>query len=418
MSVQSHARTRFAATVLLVAGIASAVTSSSLAAVYVLREQDPVTITAPATSFVFDKGLELSVQGGSGSGVTKVSITNNTAGCRAVRRDKQAPAVLLSAKRRGTCTVSVSRHADAEWAAVQGNSLVFQVHGHSPAAVSIASSLAESMVGHGVTLTASGGPGRAQLVLHVRDANVCTAHGLRLTMHGAGTCLVTGTAPATDMLEAVTTNELTIHVRAKAAAQLSMILAGRFPAILGGFGAVTVQDQASLQVSGADAGYQGGYRVESNDPAVCKVVGSGTSLNVLGVGVGVCTIHAAADGDSLWRPKDSTLMLSVLRRQQAAGAVVAVSEPLVPGSAFYPNLSKVGLTGGSGSGQVRYYATDSTSPYCLVDDLTGKILVYKGLLPWGPDTFATCEVYAVKLGDGTYESMQTAPFKIVIGLLQ
>ena len=167
--------------------------SIKVSAATVQKTQAPLTLTS--TKGIVGNNLTLTSKGGSGTGAVSYAVTNvGTAGC-------SISGTALSATTAGTCTVTATKAADANYlvASSSATTVTFTVSatGHKTQ-VTLTLTSTSGIAGTSLTLTSKGGSGTGAVSYAVTNVGTaeCSISGIALRANKAGTCTVTVTKAA------------------------------------------------------------------------------------------------------------------------------------------------------------------------------------------------------------------------------
>jgi hypothetical protein len=155
-------------------------------------QKTQAALTLTSTSGIVGSNLQLTSKGGSGTGAVSYAVTNvGTAGC-------SISGTALSATKAGTCTVTVTKAADANYLVAYSSattvSFTVSATGHkTQAALTLTST--SGIAGNSLTLTSKGGSGTGAVSYAVTNVGTaeCSISGTVLRANKAGTCTVTVT---------------------------------------------------------------------------------------------------------------------------------------------------------------------------------------------------------------------------------
>ena len=172
-----------------------------------LKVQTALALTS--TTDTVGTALTLTSSGGSGTGVVTYAVANvGTAGC-AIASGK------LNAARAGTCTVTVTKAADATYLAAHSAATTVTFAPAVQAALTLTS--IRGTVGKAITLTSSGGSGTGAVTYAVTSFGTagCGITASKLNAARAGTCTVTVTKAADTTYLAASSPATTVTFKAK-----------------------------------------------------------------------------------------------------------------------------------------------------------------------------------------------------------
>ncbi len=277
--------------------------------------QATLTASAASTTLPYLGTTTLSTTGGSGSGV--VSYASSNGNCT-------ISGTTLTATGVGSCIVTATKVADANYLAASGN---IGITIDQAAQATLTANAGSTTLGilNTTTLSTIGGSG-AGAVSFASNSSNCTISGTTLTGAALGTCVVTATKAAdTNYLPATATVNITVNPGAQAtltvnAASTTLIYLGT----------------TTLSTTGGSGVGAVTYAVTTN-PAKCAI--SGQTLTGTGVGSCIVTATKAADADF----------------NAATGTVAITINPALPGA---PTIGTAAP--GNGQASIAFFAPFDT----------------------------------------------------------
>jgi hypothetical protein len=334
--------------------------------------QAPLTLTS--TSGTYGSDLALTTSGGSGTGAVSYAVDSGgtATGC-------SVNAGVLSVTSAGTCLVTATKAQDLNYNSASSPQTTVTFAKADQAALTLTSTI--GTFGSPLTLTTSGGSGTGAVSYAVDSggtASGCSVNGDVLSVTSAGTCLVTATQAGDGNYNSVSSGQTTVTFAKADQATLTLTSTS------GTFGS-----PLTLTTSGGSGTGAVSYALDSGGTA------SGCSVNgdVLSVtSAGTCLVTATQAGDGNYN--------SVSSGQTTVTFAPAAQAPLVVTSTSGTYGSDLTLTtsGGSGTGDVSYAATDGTASGCSI---TAGVL--------SVSSAGTCLVTATKSADANYSSVSSLP---------
>lgn len=250
-----------------------AATSAAVSVVFAMANQSALTLTS--TAGTYGSSLTLQTSGGSSTGAVSYVVTDGTTTCT-------LNAGILTVAGAGTCTVTATRAADANYNAVSTSATTVTFVMANQSALSVSST--SGTYGTGLTLTTSGGSSTGSVSYSVANGTAtCTLTNGVLTVSAAGTCSVTATRGADANYNAVSSQATTVTF---AHAPQSITFAGLSNQTLAG--------GAAANVASATASSGLTVTFSSLTSAVCSISAGTVSL----IAAGTCTIAADQAGDT------------------------------------------------------------------------------------------------------------------------
>ena len=326
--------------------------------------QSTLAVTATATTLPFGSSTPLSITGGSGMGLVSYAVTAGSANCAVAGN-------VLSATAVGSCTVTTTKAADANYEAATATVDVNIVKASQPALIASATPTSLQFLAT-ATLATSGGAGSGPVNFAVTaGGSACSVSGATLTAVGVGTCTVTATKGGDiNYNDAIATVDVTVTKAAQTA-----LTAQATPSSL------PYGQTAQLSAQGGSGTGTVTYAVTAG-AGQCSVVGSLLTAN----GTGSCTVTATKAGDANYNQAATTVTLTVTKAAQAPMELQAVPNVLAFGAS-----ATLSISGGSGTGVVSYTLSGGTG----LCSLAGSTLTGQGA--------GTCTFSALKAGDANYD---------------
>ena len=334
-----------------------------------------VTIATPSR-IVFNATSALTATGGSGTGAVSFAVTAGNSFCSIVGSTLTGTGV-------GTCSVTATKAADANYAATSGTSSV--IVGAADQAALTATAAPSSIVFNATSaLSTTGGSGTGAVSFAVTAGNTfCSVSSSTLTGIGVGTCTVTATKAADANYNATTA---TVNVSVGAANQAALTAVATPSSIV-------FSTTSALSTTGGSGTGAASFTVTAGN-AFCSVTGS----TLTGTSVGTCTVTATKAADANYNATTATVNVSVGRATQATLTAAAT-----PASIVFNATSALNTTGGSGTGAVSFAVTAGNA-FCSVSSST---LTGIGV--------GTCTVTATKAADANYNAT-TATVNVSVGV--
>jgi hypothetical protein len=340
--------------------------SSSAAFAHAVNKGSQAALTAVASpdAIVFNATSALSTTGGSGDGAVSYAVTAGAGFC-------SISGSTLTATGVGSCTVTATKAADANYLAATAEVVVTVSPAAQAALIAIASPDA-IVFGGSSTLSTTGGSGTGAVSYAVTDgASFCSISGGTLSAIGVGSCTVTATRAADANYLAASA---TVVVTVSQAEQAALVVTAT-PQAIAYLGTSTL-----AATGGSGTGTTITFAVTGGTGS-CAIVDS----TLTGNGVGSCEVTATKAGDANYLPQTGTVTVTVEQAEQAALVVAATPQTIA-----YLGTSALSTTGGSGTGAVSFAVTGGTGSCAIVDStLTGNGV-------------GSCEVTATKAGDANY----------------
>ena len=332
--------------------VTQTITIAKAAAAPLVLSATPTGITVAATS-------ALSTSGGSGTGA--ISYTVNSGPCSIV-------SPTLTGNATGTCTVTASQVADANYNAITSNPVNIQVGAGAQAQLFLSANPTSLSVNGTSALSTNGGSGTGAVTYAV-NSGPCTMTGSS-TVKGtaAGQCQIVATKAADANYGAATSNPVTLTVKLLTAPAL--VLSGSPTTV--GFGG-----SSTLSTSGGIPG--GAVTYSLSGP--CYV--SGNTLT--GTSDGSCQVIASqAETNVYSAPTSNTVTVTVKERTTtfsypAATAIIGQAFTLAPTTAGFTNPTFALLYGNLPAGLTLNTTTGviSGTPTGLTGTFDGVISVFE-----------------------------------------
>ena len=342
----------------------------------------PTTVTfAPAaqsalrlttTSGTFGSPARLKISGGTGSGAVRYLVVGGTASqCRVSH-------FTLRATSAGTCVLRAKKAADQNYLAVTSHPWVFTFGRARQAPLSLSRTL--GTYGQAITLAVVGGTGAGSESYRVSDL---TASGCTLVTQNAQPAVIASTAGTCTVIivKSADRNYLSASSRL---IPLLFLRAAQSPLVIASEHG-SVGSSLHATVRGGSGSGRLFVAVADGTATKCKL----TATMVTAAAAGTCRVSATREGDQDFLATSVTATFTFQRLKQ--GAFVLSSARGTVGSAL-----ALAATGGSGSGVVRYELRGGTSRTCAISGATIK-----------STSVGTCDVVAVKKGDGTYRAQNS-----------
>jgi uncharacterized repeat protein (TIGR02543 family) len=327
--------------------------------------QSPVIVTT--TTGTYGVALPLFASGGSSTGAFSFTVTDGTTTCT-------LNGTSLSTAGAGTCYVTATRAADANYSSVSSAATLVTFSKASQAALSISSTSGTYL--NPLLLATSGGSGLGVVTYSISAGTTsCTLSAGSLSATGAGTCLVTATKASDDNYLSESSTQTTVTFAAANQSTLSVA------ALTGAYG-VPLQ----LATSGGSGNGSVSYAVASGS-TTCTLAGSQLSAS----GAGTCLVTATKAADSNFNAATSAQVTVTF----GLGTQAAVNLTSVSGTYLTPLT--LTANGGSSTGGFSFAVANGTTT-CSFD---GTIVTTTGA--------GTCIVTATRAADSNYSAMSSSP---------
>jgi hypothetical protein len=326
-------------------------------------EQATLVAVATPTSIAFGATSELSTTGGSGTGAVSYAVTAGAGACSITGSTLTATAV-------GSCTVTATKAADANYLAATAD-VVVNVGLAQQATLTAIATPDAIVFGGSSTLSTTGGSGDGAVSYAVTaGAGVCAITDSTLTATGVGNCTVTATKGADANYAAATA---TVVVTVSRATQAALVVSASPDTIV-------YLGTSTLAASGGTGEGAISFAVTGGTGS-CSIVGS----TLTGNGVGTCTVTATKSGGANYEDQTGTVTVTVNPATQAVLTAIATPSSVIAGA-----TSALSTSGGSGTGAVSYAVTTGAG-FCSVSGstLTGTAV-------------GICTVTATKAADANY----------------
>ena len=246
-------------------------------------------------------------------------------------------------------------------------------------------------------ITVAGGVANATITATVDSSTAAncsvTVSGSKITMTAlqVGNCLINYTSTGSD-----TYNDFTgsVSVTVLKSKQADLILSSNPTSLV--YSASTPAT-AVISVSGGSGTGAVTYRVSNASSTICSISGN-TITSLTG---GDCVVEVTKAGDNNYAEATGSITVNIAKANQSSLTATSLSSNLTydPKNAVTTTVS---ATGGSGTGEITYAVSPSSSEICAVD---GNLITV--LMP------GTCVVTATKASDPFYNA-KTATTTIVI----
>ncbi len=295
------------------------------------------TLIVTSTTGTFGTPLTLTASGGSSSGAVSYAVANGTASNCAVSAGQ------LTSTSAGTCLVTATRAADANYSQVSSAQTTVTLAPANQATLTVTSTT--GTFGTPLILTASGGSGTGAVTYAVvgDTASGCAISSGQLTSTSAGTCLVTATKAADANYIAASSAQTTVTVGQATPTAPTITNPPTSGIFGGGFTAV-------VNTNG-----DGTRSVTSSTPTVCSTSG----LAVTYVGVGMCSLNAQVSAGINYLARSGAAQTFTIGRANAT--IPTITNIPSPASEFFGFTADLGTTG-DGTPSV----TSSTPGVCSV----------------------------------------------------
>jgi hypothetical protein len=321
-----------------------------------------VAASAPST-VAFGGTTTLSTTGGSGTGA--VTFASSNANCTISGTTLTAAAI-------GTCTITATKAADANYTAATSVGITVTVNQAAQATLVAVSTPSTITFGGTTTLSTTGGSGTGAVTFASNNAN-CNIVGSTLTAAAVGTCTVTATKSADTNYTAATSIGITVTVNQ--ATQATLVVAST-PSIVA-FGGTT-----TLSTTGGSG--TGTVTFASNN-ANCTIVGS----ILTAAAVGTCTVTATKAADTNYTAATSA-GTSVTVNQAAQTITFAPSFP----ASVIATAAPFTISATASSGLVVSFST-LTATICTSGGPNGSQITLTG-------TSGICTIRALQAGNANY----------------
>ena len=342
---------------------------------FTMNKASQAALTTTAQSVTYPTGFTaLATTGGSGGGAVTYAVTTAGAGC-------SISGTTLSYTSAGTCGVTATKAADANYNAVSSAAATFTINKSSQAALSITNTT--GTYGSGLTIGTSGGSGSGAVTysldsLGTAGCSVGVSTGV-VTFTSAGTCTVTATKASDTNYNSIFSSSTTITINKATQGALSISTT-----------AVTYPNTLSLATTGGGGSGVVTYVVNSGS---CTVAGA----TLTPTGSGSCSVTATKAADTNYLVVSSTATTITI----TAGTQAALTLTSTTGT--YPTSVSLTTSGGSGSGAVSYVASNGTATGCTA---TGSTLSFTSA--------GTCSVTATKASDVGYNAISSSATTVTI----
>ena len=340
------------------------VNKGAQAAFSVTANPNPVSVGSTAT---------LSASGGSGTGTVANIVTDGGAHC-------SIGASTLSGDSVGTCTVTATKAADANYNATNATVTVTVNKGDQTITFAGPTDRTYSPGGT-VPLSATGGASGEPISFASNTTGVCTVSGTTAMIVSVGTCSITASQAGNANYNAAPDVTRTFNVT-KANQTITASASPNF---------IQYNGTSTVSSSGGSGTGAVTYAVTSGD-SFCSVTGT----TVTGTGIGSCTVTATKAADANYNQATSSAIIHVAKADQTITASAS------PASIAYNGTSTVSSSGGAGTGAVTYAVTSGAS-FCLISGTTVT-----------GTSVGTCTVTATKAADANY-NQATATANIAVG---
>jgi ribosomal protein S27E len=300
-----------------------------------------------STSATYPYSLALTTTGGSGTGALSYSVVNGTAtGCT----NTSGTLIATSA---GTCLVTATKAADADYASASSVQTTVTFTGSPPppfaqfAQAVLTLTSTSGTYGSALTLTSSGGSGTGAMSYAVTSAGTagCSISAGMLSATSAGSCTVTVTKAADTNY--VVASSLATTVTFAQAAQAALTLTST---------SATFPSSLTLTSSGGSGTGAVSYAVTASGSAGCSI--SAGTLSATSAGSCTVTVNKAADTNYLMASSPATTVTFA----QAAQAALTLTST----SATFPSSLTLTSSGGSGTGAMSYAVTSAGTAGCSI----------------------------------------------------
>ena len=339
--------------------------------------QSPLILTS--TSGVVGTALTLTSSGGSGTGAVTYGVTNTgTAGCF-ITSDR------LNATKAGTCTVTVTKAADATYLAASSPATTV-TFAAAPLKVQSPLTLTSTsgVLGTALTLTSSGGSGTGTVTYDVTNAGTagCSVKSGKLDATRLGTCTVTVTKAADTTYLAASSPATTVTF---AAAPLKV----QSPLTLTSTSGV-VGTTLTLTSSGGSGTGAVTYGVTNTGTAGCWIANGGLNATR----AGTCTVTVTKAGDATYQDARSSATPLVF---QVKVVPVQLRATRVNGIVWAGRTSIVTITGSGFYGKPRIWSNQARTTATVIHDY-GHALVVRVTL--APRSAPGWHVFTISLANG------------------
>jgi hypothetical protein len=377
--------------------VASATTTINIA------QATQTALTASATNSSLDyratpaATTTLSTTGGSGTGLVTFEVQADSSSVCSVN------GTTLTALTAGQCEITATKAADLNYLATSAPLTVI-VNKIAQTAFELAAT--ETTLNYSAsplattTVSVSGGDGTGASTISVAQGSesVCSLSGSVVTALNAGSCVLEATK-ATDTNYLQATDTLTISIAKATQSQLVISATRTAISITGG------ANTSTLSFTGGTGTGAASWSIDPSSNGTCSLAGN----TVTAVAVGDCFVVITKASDTNYESATRTLRISVAAALQAAVTLVSSVTDLTI-DAEELTTATVTFSGGSGPGLVSFESL--TPSLCVVGsgrNVTGGIEATVVALHAG-----TCQVKAIKAGDGNYAPAEANAISIVV----
>ena len=356
-------------------------TSANTTVTFAQAAQTALVITS--TSGTFGSALALTTSGGSGTGTVTFTVANGTATGCAIASGK------LSATSTGTCFVTATKAANANYLAYTSAATEVTIAASSQAALTVTSVTATYNTP--LTLTTSGGSGTGAVTFDVDNgtANGCVVVNGVLTSTSAGTCLVTAQKSGDANYLNASSSQTTVTVNPAAQA------------------AITVTTTTATYDTPMWVQYSGGS--STSDPIVTVANGTATGCAVDATTFDLTSTSAGTCFVTITLPADANyLVASSAKTTVTVGKAPQTPPTLTSTTGTYLTSLTLTATGGESTGAYSYsVSAGGTASGCAI--ASGRLTSTSAGTCLVVVTKATNTSYLAISSDPTLVTLNTAP---------
>jgi alpha-tubulin suppressor-like RCC1 family protein len=308
-----------------------------------VAQASQASLSINTTSSDYNVALTLGTTGGTGTGAVTYTLNSaGTAGCVLTSGS-------LSATQVGTCTVTATKAADTNYAAISSSTTVinFNPIGQSALAVTTASAAYDQTIS--LTTTGGSGAGAVTFVIASTGTANCSLNSSTLSATTPGTCTVTATKAANGNYSSVTSSAQTITFNKKNQSAISLA------DVTGTYGTTF-----TLGITGGAGTGTVSYTLASAGSAGCSL--NGTSITV--TSIGSCSVTATKVGDTYYNDQSSAS--TVITFGKASQASLA----LYTDNFSFGDTLTVNVIGGSGDGAYSFTLGSAGTAGCSLSGST------------------------------------------------
>jgi len=341
-------------------------------------QQNPIVVSGPTTGTFGDRSLPITYSGGTGTGAVTYSVSDTSDAC-AIADDHVSLNIIHGS---GTCRVTVTRAADADYLATS-NVLAVNLTRIAQTSLTVTGPSTGTFGATDLAITSQGGSGSGAVTYSVSGTstacviNYADPAAIDI-IHGTGACVI-HMAKAADADHFASSDNLSVTVSPAAQDTLQLT-----DPTWGEYGSVGLP----IRFTGGSGTGALTYGVTGRSTACALNTSDSTTLDILH-GIGACTVTLTQSGDGDYLPASSTLDVDVAKIAQDP---IVVTGPVA--GTFGDTALPITYTGGSGSGEVTYAVTpDSDACAINANDPTTLDIIHGS---------GTCVVRVTKATDRDY----------------